>query len=87
MIQRSALHQWQQQQDVHSKVQKNYPVIETINAIQKQDRWSCIVLNSNDDSIGDADNSDDDNHHNNNMVTRGANIQSIHIINNNITVQ
>ena len=85
-MKRSTQHQKKQEQDVHSKVQKNYPVIEAINAIQKQDRWSCIVLNSNDDSISDADNNDDDNHHNN-MVRRGANIQSIHIINNNITVQ
>ena len=44
------------------------------------------VVNSNDDSIGDADNNDDDNHHNN-IDTIGANNQFIHIINNTITVQ
>ena len=86
MIKRSTQHQWQQQQDVHSRVWKNYPVIETINAVQKQDRWSYIILNSNDDSIGDADNNDDDDNHHNNMGTIGVNIQFIHIINNTITV-
>ena len=61
----SSQHQWQQQQDVYSRVWNNYSILETINVIQNQDRWGYITLNSNDDSISDADNNDDDNHHNN----------------------